>query len=371
MLALQKDPRRRYASVAQFRDDIGALPQGAPGAGGGRPAKLPRAEVPAPQPTCPSTAASAGDSFPHCGHLGQCGRGETCPAGAARGRSAAQHRRGPATVRAGQKAAAERARDQTAVQRPAPNRRPKRLGSNVLAPIWSARVPSGVSATSARWSPLCCSICTTAFAIWPDSAPARRLVLAKAQQYLEMPFPGIGRRSATATRTGQRLRKNRRSSSRCHRPGWPRTAVRWQNYQKAFQLRQAIARRPNARSLGPTRPGFQPEQGGGRTVLQRPDGPGPNGLSAGSGDAGGRAAAGSCPIRNRKRLRATSKTAAASCWPPREMRSTRLRLAARASRTWTRWRSCSSRDRLVRRTLASTCAAFGNLLRHLNQCRKR
>jgi non-specific serine/threonine protein kinase/serine/threonine-protein kinase len=197
------------------------------------------------------------------------------------------------------------------------------------------------------------------------SAPARRLVLAKAQQYLE----SLSRESSGDLQLQRELASAyEKTGDLLHDAIGPGSAdsSSLANYQKAFQLRQAIARRekPNlpaqrdlAFSLSKVGDGqfFNGQTDHALTDYQQALGMQEAVLRLDPADPESRKVAGY--IQNRRCI--VLATAGDAVHAAEACRASIAYLDPVAL--------VLSGDRLVRRTLASTCAAFGNLLRHLNQ----
>src|ERR1019366_5350796 len=271
----------------------------------------------------------------------------------------AEQQRGIAEVQRrlaqGQEAAAEHARDQTAVQRARAEQNAEEAGQQrSRADLERARAEQRLGALRALVTTLLFDL-HDGIRDLAGSAPARRLGLAKAQQYLE--------------------RLSRESSGDLQLPGdllhdaigpGAADASSLANYQKAFQLRQAIARRPTpglaaqrdlAFSLSKVGDGqfFNGQSGQALTDYQQALGMQQAVLRQDPADPESQKVAGY--IQNRRCI-----VLAASGDPVHATETGRSSIAYLDPVALV-----LSRDRLVRRTLASSCAAFGNLLRHLNQ----
>ncbi len=269
MLALQKDPGRRYSSVAQFRDDLvcyrNRLPVMAQGVRFGyRAEKFLRRNLAALSAvTLVIFSLAAGIVV----SLGEARRARQEQHVADQQRSIADVQRRFAQA---QEAAAERARRQTAIQETRAEQKADEAGQQrALANVERARAEK-------RLGELRSLVTTLLFDLHDGirdlagSAGARRLVLAKAQQYLEI----------LSTESGGDLQLQRELASAYEKTGdllhdaiGPGSADGGSlaNYQKAFELRQAISRQGRTRSRRPTRLGLQPQQGWGWPILQRPD----------------------------------------------------------------------------------------------------
>ena len=364
MLALQKDPHRRYASVAQFRDDTERYRRGLPVLAEGdrlsyRARKfLRRNLVSATAVTLVILSLTAGIWV----SAGEAGR-------ARREQHMAEQQRGIAEVQRrlaqGQEAAAERARDQTAVQRARAEQKAEEAGQQ------RSRADLERARAEQRLGDLRALVTTLLFDLHDGirdlagSAPARRLVLAKAQQYLE----SLSRESSGDLQLQRELASAyEKTGDLVHDAIGPGTAdaSSLANYQKAFQLRQAIAGHPN--------PGLPAQRDLAFSLSKVGDGQFFNGqtdhaladyqhalgmqeavLRQNPADPESRKVAGY--IQNRRCIVLAASGDAVHAEE-----------ACRASIAYLEPVALVlSKDRLVRRTLASTCAAFGNLLRHLKQ----
>jgi tetratricopeptide (TPR) repeat protein len=264
-----------------------------------------------------------------------------------------------------QEAAAVRARDQTAVQRARAEQKAEEAGQQ------RSRADLERERAERRLNDLRALVTTLLFDLHDGirdlagSAPARRLVFAKAQQYLE----------SLSRESGGELQLQRELASAYEKTGdllhdavgpGAADAGSLANYQKAFQLRQAIARRPApglaaqrdlAFSLSKVGDGqfFNGQPGEALSDYQRALTMQEAVLKQDPADPESQKVAGYIQNRRCIVLAASGDAvhAAESC------RSSIAYLEPVAL--------LLRRDRLVRRTLASTCAAFGNLLRHLEK----
>jgi serine/threonine protein kinase/tetratricopeptide (TPR) repeat protein len=364
MMALQKDPGRRYSSVAQFRDDISRYRGGLSVLAEGdrlsyRTRKfLRRNLVSATAVTLVILSLTAGVWV----SAGEAGR-------ARREQRVADQQRGIAEVQRrfaqAQTAAAERARDQTAVQRTRAEQKAEEAGQQ------RSRADLERARAERRLNDLRSLVTTLLFDLHDGirdlagSAAAKRLVLAKAQQYLER----------LSKESGGDLQLQRELASAYEKTGdlvhdaigpGGADAGSLANYQKAFELRQAISReekvslraqRDLAFSLSKVGDGqffngqtevaladYQQALGIEEAVLRRD-----------VSDPESQKVAGYIENRRCIVLAAAGDAVGAA-------------EACRASIAYLDPVALlPGHDRLVRRTLASTCAAFGNLLRHLNQ----
>ena len=364
MLALQKDPHRRYASVAQFRDDTARYRRGLPVLAEGdrlsyRAEKfLRRNLVLVSAITVVILSLTAGIWV----SARETGRARQEQRIALQQRSIAEVQ---GRLAQGQKAAAELARDQTSAQRTVAEQKAEEAGQQrSLADMERALAER-------RLGDLRALVTTLLFDLHDGirdlagSAPARRLVLAKAQQYLE----------SLSRESGGDLQLQRELASAYEKTGdllhdavgpGATDSSSLANYQKAFELRQAIVRRP--------KPGLPAQRDLAFSLSKVGDGKFFNGqtdlalkdyaqalgmqeavLRLAPSDPESQKVAGY--IQNRRCIVLAAAGDAVH--------------AAEACRSSIGYLDpvalVLSHDRLVRRTLASTCAAFGNLLRHLNQ----
>ena len=364
MLALQKDPDRRYSSVAQFRDDLARykdrLPVKAQGDRFGyRAEKFLRrnlAAVSAVMLVILSLTAGMVVSLEEAKRA----RHEQHAANEQRSIADVQRR-----FAQGQQAAAERARRQTAIQEARAEQKAEEAGQQ------RARADLERARAEKRLGELRSLVTTLLFELHDGirdlagSAGARRLVLAKAQQYLEIlsKEPGgdlqLQRELASAyEKTGDLL----------HDAIGPGSADGGSlaNYQKSFELRQGISRQDKADLTAQRDLAFSLSKVG--------DGQFFNGhtdqalvdyqqalkmqeavLRQAPSDPESRKVAGY--IQNRRCI--VLAAAGDAVHATEACRASIAHLDAVAP--------VLTSDRLVRRTLASTSAAFGNLLRHLNQ----
>ena len=364
MLALQKDPRRRYSSVAQFRDDTARYRRGLPVLAEGdrlsyRAEKFLRRNllsVAAVLLVVLSLTAGILVSAREASRARQ------------EQRVADQQRRIAEVQRRfaqGQEAAAERARDQTAVERTRAEQKAEEAGQQ------RSRADLERARAERRLGDLRSLVTTLLFNLHDGirdlagSAPARRLVLAKAQQYLE----SLSRESSGDLQLQRELASAyEKTGDLLHDAIGPGGAdsSSLANYQKAFQLRQAIARRekPNlpaqrdlAFSLSKVGDGqfFNGQTDHALTDYQQALGMQEAVLRQDPSDPESRKVAGY--VQNRRCI--VLATAGDAVHAAEACRASIAYLDPVAL--------VLSGDRLVRRTLASTCAAFGNLLRHLNR----
>ena len=364
MLALQKDPERRYSSVAQLRDDVvrhrNGLPVMAQGDRFGyRAEKFLRrnlAAVSAVMLVILSLTAGLVVS------LAEAKRARQEQQAANEQRSIADVQRRFAQ---GQQTAAERARRQTVIQETRAEQKADEAGQQrALADVERARAEK-------RLGELRSLVTTLLFELHDGirdlagSAGARRLVLAKAQQYLEIlsKEPGgdlqLQRELASAyEKTGDLL----------HDAIGPGSADGGSlaNYQKAFELRQGISRenktdvvaqRDLAFSLSKVGDGqfFNGQTDQALIEYQQALKMQEAVLRQAPSDPESRKVAGY--IQNRRCI--VLAAAGDAVHATEACRASIDYLDAVAP--------VLTSDRLVRRTLASTSAAFGNLLRHLNQ----
>jgi eukaryotic-like serine/threonine-protein kinase len=367
MLALQKDPRRRYSSVAQFRDDTARYRGGLPVLAEGdrlsyRAKKFLRRNL-------FSAAAVALVVLSLTAGILVSSREASR---ARREQRAAEQQRSIAEVQRrfaqGQKAAAERARDQTAVQRILAEQKAEEAGQQ------RSRADLERARAERRLGDLRSLVTTLLFDLHDGirdlagSATARRLVLAKAQQYLE----SLSRESSGDLQLQRELASAyEKTGDLLHDAIGPGGADGGSlaNYQKAFELRQAIARREKtdlpaqrdlAFSLSKVGDGqfFNGQTGHALTDYQQALGMQEAVLRQDPSDPELRKVAGY--IQNRRCIVLAAAGDAVH--------------AAEACRASIAYLDpvvlVLSRDRLVRRTLASTCAAFGNLLRISTRSRK-
>jgi serine/threonine protein kinase/tetratricopeptide (TPR) repeat protein len=364
MLSLQKDPRRRYASVAQFRDDTARYCRGLPVLAEGdrlgyRTGKfLRRNLVPVSAIALVILSLTVGVLV----SAREAGRARREQRVALQQRSIAEVQRKFAQ---GQKAEAEQSRDQAAVQRTRAEQKAEEAGQQRgLADVERARAER-------RLGDLRALVTTLLFDLHDGirdlagSAPARRLVLGKAQQYLE----SLSRESSGDLQLQRELASAyEKTGDLLHDAVGPGAAdsSSLANYQKAFQLRQAIVRRPNPNLAAQRDLAFSLSKVGdgqffnGQTDLaiadyQRALGMQEAVLRLDPADPESQKVAGY--IQNRRCI--VLAAAGDAVHAAEACRSSIAYLDPVAL--------VLSRDRLVRRTLASTCAAFGNLLRHLNQ----
>jgi tetratricopeptide (TPR) repeat protein/tRNA A-37 threonylcarbamoyl transferase component Bud32 len=364
MRALQKDPVRRYSSVALFRDDLDRYKNGLPVMAQGdrfgyRAEKfLRRNMAPIAAVTLVILSLTAGIVV----SVGEAKRARQEQYVANQQRSIADVQRRFAQA---QEAAAERARRQTVVQEARAEQKADEAGQQrTRADLERARAEK-------RLGELRSLVTTLLFELHDGirdlagSAGARRLVLAKAQQYLEI----------LSGESGGDLQLQRELASAYEKTGdllhdaiGPGSADGGSlaNYQKAFELRRAISRqqktdRPAQRdlafSLSKVGDGqfFNGQTGQALVDYQRSLTMQEQVLRQEPSDPESRKVAGY--IQNRRCI-----VLAAAGDAVHATEACRASIGYLDSVV-----TALSRDRLVRRTLAATCAAFGNLLRHLNQ----
>ena len=364
MWALQKDPRRRYSSVAQFRDDTARHLRGLPVLAQGdrlsyRTEKFVRRNLLAVSAiTLVILSLTAGVVV----SAQEASRARQEQRIALQQRSIAEVQRHLAQD---QTAAAERARDQTAVQRTRAEQKAEEAGQQrLLADAERARAER-------RLGDLRALVTTLLFDLHDGirdlagSAPARRLVLAKAQQYLE----SLSKESSGDLQLQRELASAyEKTGDLLHDVVVPGAAdsSSLANYQKAFQLRQSIVRGPKSDLAAQRDLAFSLSKVGdgqffnGQTDVALADYQQAltmqqSVLLAGPTDPESQKVAGY--IQNRRCI--VLAAAGDAVHATEACRSSIAYLDPVAL--------VLSHDRLVRRTLASTCAAFGNLLRHLDQ----
>ena len=315
MLALQKDPRRRYSSVAQFRDDTGRYRRGLP-------------------------VLAEGDRLSY--------------------RAEKFLRRNLLSVAAVLLVVLSLAAGILVSAREASRARQEQRVADQQRALAERRLGDLRSLVTTLLFDLHDGIRDLA-----GSAPARRLVLAKAQQYLE----SLSRESSGDLQLQRELASAyEKTGDLLHDAIGPGGAdsSSLANYQKAFQLRQAIARRekPNlpaqrdlAFSLSKVGDGqfFNGQTDHALTDYQQALGMQEAVLRQDPSDPESRKVAGY--VQNRRCI--VLATAGDAVHAAEACRASIAYLDPVAL--------VLSGDRLVRRTLASTCAAFGNLLRHLNR----
>ncbi len=364
MLALQKDPGRRYSSVAQFRDDTERFRRGLPVLADGdrlgyRAKKFLRRNVVSATAAAVVILSLTAAVWVSAGEASRARREQRV---ADQQRSIADVQRRFAQTQA---AAAERAREQTAVQRTLAEQKAGEAGQQ------RARADLERARAERRLGDLRSLVTTLLFDLHDGirdlagSAAAKRLVLAKAQQYLER----------LSKESGGDLQLQRELASAYEKTGdllhdaigpGGADAGSLANYQKAFDLRQAIfhqetgslsARRDLAFSQSKVGDGqfFNGQAGRALADYQHALDMEETVLRRNLSDPESQKVAGYIHNRRCIVLAATGD-------------AVRANEACRASITYLDPLALSlANDRLVRRTLASTCAAFGNLLRHLNQ----
>ena len=315
MLALQKDPRRRYSSVAQFRDDTGRYRRGLP-------------------------VLAEGDRLSY--------------------RAEKFLRRNLLSVAAVLLVVLSLAAGILVSAREASRARQEQRVADQQRALAERRLGDLRSLVTTLLFDLHDGIRDLA-----GSAPARRLVLAKAQQYLE----SLSRESSGDLQLQRELASAyEKTGDLLHDAIGPGSAdsSSLANYQKAFQLRQAIARRekPNlpaqrdmAFSLSKVGDGqfFNGQTDHALTDYEQALGMQEAVLRLDPADPESRKVAGY--IQNRRCI--VLATAGDAVHAAEACRASIAYLDPVVP--------VLSGDRLVRRTLASTCAAFGNLLRHLDQ----
>jgi tetratricopeptide (TPR) repeat protein/tRNA A-37 threonylcarbamoyl transferase component Bud32 len=364
MLALQKDPRRRYASVAQFRDDIERYRRGLPVLAEGdrlsyRAKKFLRRNLASTTAVSLVILSLTADIWVSVGEARHARQEQRA---ADQQRSIAEVQRRYAQ---GQKAAAERARDQTAIQETRAEQKA------VDAEQQRSRADVERERAERRLADLRSLVTTLLFDLHDGirdlagSAASRRLVLANAQQYLEM----------LSKESGGDLQLQRELASAYEKtcdllhdaavPGGSDSGS-LDNYQKAFGLRQALvaraspdlsSRRDLAYSLSKVADGqfFNGHMDHALTDYQQAFTMQEAVLRRDPSDVESQIVAGY--IQNRRCM-----VMAAAGDAVHAIEACRSSIAFLEP-----VKLVLGRDRLVRRTLASTCATFGNLPRHLNR----
>ena len=364
MLALQKDPRRRYSSVTKFRDDIARYRNGLPVAAQGDQLRY-RAKKFCRRNVFTVAAAALVTVSLTAGIVVSAGQANR----ARREQRVANEQRVIADVQRrfaqGQEASAERARREGVVQQlRAEQKATEASEQRALADLERASAEKRLGEMR--------SLVTTLLFDLHDgirdlagSAGMRRLVLAKAQQYLEI----------LSKESGNDLQLQRELASAYEKTGdllhdalGPGGAddSSLKNYQKALQLRQAIAQQEKPEILAQRDLAFSMSKVGdgqffnGQTehaladyeralrlqtaVLQRnPSDPESQKVMG--------------YIQNRRCIVLATAGDAIHAAEACRLSITALDPVALAL----------VNDRLVRRTLAATCAAYGNLLRHMNR----
>jgi eukaryotic-like serine/threonine-protein kinase len=364
MLALQKDPRRRYPSVAQFRDDTTRHRHGLPVVAQGdrlsyRAEKfLLRNRLAAAAILLVVFSLTAGILV----STREASRARREQRVADQQRTIADVQR---RIAQDQAAVAEKAREQAGVEWTRAEQKAEEAGQQRF------RADLERAKAERRLGDLRSLVTTLLFDLHDGirdlagSVSTRRLVLAKAQQYLEsLSHESSGdlqlqRELASAyEKTGDLLHD-------ALGPGGV-DGSSLANYQKAFQLRQAIADREKLNLPAQRDLAFSLSKVGdgqffnGQTTLALADYQQALGMQEAvlrqrPADPESQKVAGY--IQNR---RCIVLAAAGNAVHAAE--------ACRASIAFLDPVALAlSRDRLVRRTLAATCAAFGNLLRHLDQ----
>ena len=378
MLALQKDPGRRYSSVAQFRDDISRYRRGLSILAEGdrwtyRAQKFLRRNMVSATAVALVTLTVVAGIWVSTGEASQ----------ARRERHVADQQRSLAEVQRrfaqAQTTAAERARDQAAVQRTRAQEKAEEAGRQssradqeaAEAGQQSSRADLERARAESRLSELRSLVTTMLFDLHDGirdlagSAAARRLLLAKAQESLER----------LSTESGGDLQLQRELASAYEKTGdllheaigpGGTDSGSLATYQKAFELRQAISRQEKASlpaqrdlafSLSKVGDGqfFNGHTGIALADYQQALGMGEAVLRQHVGDPESQKVAGY--IQNRRCIVLAAAGDA--------VRATEACLAGIAYLGQVALPL--GNDRLLRRTLASTCAAFGNLLRHLKR----
>ena len=349
MLALNKDPRSRYASVAQFRDDTARYRAGLPVMAQGdrfgyRAEKfLVRNRLAAAAVLLIVLSLGAGTVV----SVREANRARQEQRVAEQERRIADAQRQLAQDQA---AEAKRARDQTGIER--------------------NRAEAEALRAERRLNDMRSLVTTLLFDLHDairdlaGSAPARRLVLAKSQQYL----------ATLSKETNGDVRLQRELASAYEKtgdllhealgPGADGSSL--ENFQKALLLRQSIARdepqnvesrRDLAFSLSKVGDGqfFNGRMETALQTYQQALAMEESVLRQTPLDPESRKVAGYIQNRRCIVLAASGDAVHAS-------------LACRAAIAWLEPLTLApSGDRKARRTLGTTCAAFGNLLRHLNQ----
>ena len=363
MLALNKDPRSRYASVAQFRDDTAryraGLPVMAQGARFGYRAEkfLLRNRLAAAAVLLVVLSLGAGTVV----SIREARRARQ------EQRVAEQQRRIADTQRQlaqDQAAAAQRARDQTGIERNRAESKAAEAGEQ------RSRADIERAVAERRLIDLRSLVTTLLFDLHDGirdlagSAPARRLVLAKSQQYLEM----LSKESNGDARLQRELASAyEKTGDLLHEALGPEAdGSSLQNFQKALQLRQAIASREPL-NLGAARDlafGMSKVGDGqffnGRIALalenyQQALATEEAVLRHSPADPESQKVAGYIQNRRCIVLAASGDAVHAA-------------VACRAAIAWLDPLTLVlGSDRKARRTLGTTYAAFGNLLRHLDQ----
>ena len=364
MLSLQKDPRRRYSSVAQLRDDVARYRNGQPVMAEGdrlgyRAGKFLRRNLaPVLAVTLIILSLAAGVVV----SVGEAKRARREQRGADQQRSIADVQRRFAQ---GQQAIAERARRQTAIQESRAEQKAEEAGQQ------RTRADRERARAEKRLGELRALVTTLLFDLHDGirdlagSAGARRIVLAKAQQYLEIlsKEPGddvqLQRELASAyEKTGDLL----------HDAAGPGGADGGSlaNYTKAFQLRQVIAQRD--------KPAIAAQRDLAFSLSKVGDGQFFNGQT----DHAVTKYAQALTMQEAVLLRDPSDSESKKVLG--YIQNRRCIVLASAGDAVHAAEACRAsidyldplaliltRDRLVRRTLGTSCAAFGNLLRHLNR----
>ena len=349
MLALNKDPRRRYSSAAQFRDDTvrhrNGLPVAARGDGLGYRAEkfLLRNRLAAAAILMVFLSLGAGTAV----SVREANRARREQRATEAQRQVADVQRRLAQVQA---AEAKMARDQTGIER--------------------NRAEAERAMAERRLIDLRSLVTTLLFDLHDGirdlagSAPARRLVLAKSQQYLE----SLSKESNGDIRLQRELASAyEKTGDLLHEALGPEAdAGSLRNFDKALQLRRAIAAREPGNLASQRDLAFSLSKTGdgqffnGRTGLaldnyQQALGMEEAVLRQSPADPDSRKVAGYIQNRRCIVLAATGDAVHASA-------------ACRSAISWLDpLTQASGADRKARRALAATCAAYGNLLRHLDR----
>ena len=364
MLALQKDPARRYASVTQFRDDIARYRGGLPVLAEGdrlsyRVQKFLRRNLVSATAVALVILSLTAGIWVSAGEANRARREQQV---AEQQRSIAEVQRRLAQA---QRAVAETARDQTAFERSRAEQKAVEAGEQ------RSRADLERARAEQRLGDLRSLVTTLLFDLHDGirdlagSAAAKRLVLAKAQQYLER----------LSSESGGDLQLQRELASAYEKTGdllhdaigpGGADADSLANYQKALDLRLAIsheekgslpARRDVAFSVSKVADGrfFNGQTGPALADYQRALGMQEAVLRQDPSNPESQKVTGY--IQNRRCI----VLAAAGD-------AVRATDACRASIAYLDQAAAAlTNDKHLRRTLASTCAAFGNLLRHLKQ----
>jgi tetratricopeptide (TPR) repeat protein len=357
MLALQKDPRRRYSSVTKLRDDIARYRSGLPVMAQGdqlsyRTRKFLRRNLFA------VTAAALVVLSLTVGIVVSAGQASR----ARREQQAANQQRVIADV---QRRFAQDQQTSAAIQQIRAEQKATEAGEQrALADLERANAEKRLGEMRALVTTLLFDL-HDGIRDLAGSAGMRRLVLAKAQQYLEI----------LAKESGNDLQLQRELASAYEKtgdllhdapgPAGPDDSS-LKNYQKAFELRQAIARQEKAEVRAQRDLAFSLSKVGdgeffnGQTEHALSDYEGALKmqtavLQRNPSDPESQKVLGY--IQNRRCIVLATAGDAIHA-----VEACRLSIAALDPVVLV-----LRNDRLVRRTLAATCAAYGNLLRHLNR----